>query len=118
MECTDTYKIPGLLLLIDFEKSFDSINRQYIFNVLTFFNFGTSIQQWIKTFYKDTTSSVLVNGHASPFFKVNRGCRQGDPLSPCIFLLCVEILGLMIRNNKSIKGIRIGNRICFVAICR
>jgi exonuclease III len=109
MEYTETFQIPGLLLLIDFEKAFDTVDRNYIRNVLAFFNFGPSIIKWVDTFYNDIESSVLVNGFASPFFKITRGCRQGDPISPYIFLLCVEIMGIMIRNNKTIKGIKVGS---------
>ena len=46
----------------------------------------------------------------SDFFYLKRGCRQGDPISPYIFILCAEILGKMIRNNKDIKGIHINNK--------
>ena len=43
----------------------------------------------------------------SEFFNLKRGCRQGDPISPYIFILCAEILGQMIRKDKTIKGIKI-----------
>ena len=45
----------------------------------------------------------------SEFFLLKRGCRQGDPLSPYIFLLCAEVLGQMLRKNINIKGIVINN---------
>ena len=41
----------------------------------------------------------------SSFFNIGRGCRQGDPISPYLFLLCVEIMAILIRKNQNIKGI-------------
>ena len=43
-------------------------------------------------------------------FNLRRGCRQGDPISPYIFILCAEILEKMIRKNKDIKGISLNGR--------
>ena len=59
-------------------------------------------------FHKDIKSSVTVNGQLSQWFAIQRGCRQGDPISSYLFVLCVEILSIMIRQNKNIKGIFIG----------
>ena len=50
--------IPGMLLLIDIEKTFDSISWMFIESVLDFFNFGFSIKQWAKPFYTNITSTV------------------------------------------------------------
>ena len=52
---------------------------------------------------------MLVNGQISQWFSVHRGCRQGDPISPYLFILCVEVLAIMIRENKEIKGIIVNN---------
>ena len=50
-------------------------------------------------------SMVIVNGQTTQWFTVERGCRQGDLISPYIFILCVEILAIMIREDSDIKGI-------------
>ena len=99
--------IPGMLVNIDFEKAFDSIDWNFMFKVLKAFGFGEGIIKWIRTFYAGIQSAVIVNGHTSSWFPIQRGCRQGDPISPYLFILCVEILGVMIRENKDIKGISI-----------
>ena len=57
--------------------------------------------------YSDMSSSVIVNGHTLKEFEIGRGCRQGDPLSPYLFVLCADILAIMIRNNKNIRGITV-----------
>ena len=59
--------------------------------------------------YKHYCSAVTQCGHLAPFFKLGRGCRQRDPISPYLFILCEEILSIRIRNNKNIKGIKIDN---------
>ena len=73
----------------------------------TFFNFGNSIKSWIYTFFYDIKSCVIQNKVVSDYFYPERGCRQGDPISPYLFLLCAEILGILIRNNKGNKWITI-----------
>ena len=52
---------------------------------------------------------VIVNRYTSPWFSTERGCRQGDPISPYLFPLCVEILDNIIRENRLIKGININD---------
>ena len=110
MNHTEQNNIPGLLLHIDFEKAFDSLSWSFIQKVLKFLNFGPSICRWIETFYNNITSSVIQCGHLSESFSIGRGCRQGDPLSPYIFIICVEFLAIKIRQNTKIKGIKINNK--------
>ena len=97
--------IPGLLLFLDFEKAFDSLNWSFIQRTFKHFNFGSSMINWVKTFYNNIESCVLNNGWSSNFFKPERGVRQGCPLSPYLFILCVEVLAEKIRNTKDVKGI-------------
>ena len=104
---TKENEIPGILLLIDFEKAFDSLSWSFINKTLETFRFGPSVIRRFNIFYQDAKSTISQCGCLSDFFKLERGCRQGDPLSSYIFILCAEILSINIRNNKHIKGIRI-----------
>ena len=101
--------LPGLLVSLDFEKAFDSVNWKYMHRVLKAFGFGEDICQWISAFYSNLSSSVVVNGKSSARFHIKRGCRQGDPISPYLFILCAEVLACKIRENNNIKGIQVSN---------
>ena len=94
-----------MLLCLDFEKAFDSLDWKFMTKALKAFGFGEDICRWIATFYRKINSTVIVNGQTSSWFSNERGCRQGDPVSPYLFVLCVEILATMIRENVDIKGI-------------
>ena len=104
---TEKRNIPGLLLLIDFEKAFDSVSWSFIKKTLSFFRFGPDIKKWIEIFYRNIKSCVVVNGQVSTWFQIERGCRQGVPFSPYIYLLCAEILAIRIRQSSGVTGIKI-----------
>ena len=101
MHHTEEHSLPGLLLLVDFENVFDSVSWSFIYKVLEFFGFGNSIISWIKLLNHNTKLRIHQGGNLSAFFHTGRGCRQGDPISPFLFILCAEILGIMIRKNKT-----------------
>ena len=109
---TNTEKIPGLLLFVDFEKAFDSIEWSFIEKTLKYYNFGTSLVTRVKVFYTDISSCVLNNGWSSDFFNLSRGVRQGCPLSPYLFILSAEILGNTVRKDNEIHGIKILDTEC------
>ena len=100
MNYTEHKKLSGFLLFIDFEKAFDSIEWDFMTKCLEKFNFGKDILTWV--------SCVINNGTTCQYFKIGRGVRQGDPLSPYLFIICVEMLAIAVRSNKIIKGIHMG----------
>ena len=73
MGYTDVKKIPGILLFVDFEKAFDTIEWSFIQNVLKRFNFGPVIRHWIFTLYSDVESAVINGGYTTNFFQISRG---------------------------------------------
>jgi len=104
---TKEQNLPGAILLIDFEKAFDSVSLPFILSTMQRFGFKDSIQKWVKLFYEDINACIIQNGYLSQSFPINRGCRQGDPIAPYIFLLSVEVMGQMIRENDGIRGINL-----------
>jgi hypothetical protein len=92
---------------VDFEKAFDSVEWPFIQRALRFFGFKNDFCKWVNLFYTDITSYVTNNGHNSDYFSLKRGIRQGDPLSPYLFMLVVEILSAAIKINSDIKGIKL-----------
>ena len=106
---TESPKLSGILLFIDFEKALDSNEWDFLYQLLEAFNFGPTLVRWIKTFYNNVSSCVINNGLFSEPFKLERGVRQGDPLSPYLFVVAIEILAISLRSNKHIEGIKIDN---------
>ena len=100
----------AILLLIDFEKAFDTIRWKFLMKVLKKFNFGNVFKRWIKIIYNEIQSTVMNNGYFSPYFNIYRGMRQGCPISAYLFIMIVEILATSIRNNKQIHGLKLKTR--------
>ena len=109
MTYTEHKKIPGLMICLDFQKAFDTLEKDFMLKALRAFNFGESFIQWIKTLYTDISSCVMNNGYSSGYFNVHRGVRQGDPMSPYLFIIALELLAHRIRENDKIEGIQIGD---------
>ena len=99
--------LPGQLMLVDFQKVFDSVSWTFIMTILKHFNFGDSFQKWVAVFNNNIKAYVLQSGFLSESFSIERGCRQGDPIASYLFLLCAQVLYYLFDQNSNIHGISI-----------
>lgn len=97
--------IPAYLLFLDQEKAFDRVDRDYLFKILESFNFPPTITTLVKQIYKKTSARISINNQLSKKIDLLSGVRQGCPLSPTLFALCIEPLANLVRCHKHIKGL-------------
>jgi hypothetical protein len=83
---------PGVLCKLDIEKAYDHVNWDFLLYMLRRCGFGEKWCSWIAHCISSVRFSVLVNGTPSSFFSGSRGLRQGDPLSPLLFVTVMEAL--------------------------
>ncbi|RVW90818.1 LINE-1 reverse transcriptase-like [Vitis vinifera] len=106
-------KEKGLICKLDIEKAYDSINWNFLMKVLLKMGFGSRWMEWIWWCISTAKFSVLVNGVPAGFFPNSKGLRQGDPLSPYLFVLGMEVLSTLIRravDGGFLSGCRLQGR--------
>lgn len=97
--------LDGILLFLDFEKAFDSIEYNFMVKTLEKFNFGSKFIGMIKTLYNKPTFKLKNNGWMSKPCTMQRGIRQGCQVSALLFILVLEILAIQIKSDNEIKGL-------------
>ncbi|GJR44939.1 RNA-directed DNA polymerase, eukaryota [Tanacetum coccineum] len=91
-------KKQSLIFKVDFEKAFDTVRWDFLDDVLKKFGFGNKWCEWIQKCLKSSRGSILVNGSPTEEFQFFKGLKQGDPLSPFLFILVMECLHLSFQN--------------------
>ena len=89
---------------IGVEKALDSVNH-FLLQILRKFRFGFDFVSWIKAILKNQESCIINGRKTIKYFKLERGARQGDPVSAYIFILVLEISFIFVKNNPKVEGL-------------
>eukprot|EP00253_Pinus_taeda_P019731 PITA_19731 len=99
-----------MIIQLDIAKAYDKLSWSYIREILKSDGFDYNSIKWAMALVTTASCSILLNGFPSETFKPSRGLRQGDPLSPFLFILMMEGLGREIKAAKEegrIQGLRL-----------
>lgn len=103
--------LKGYVLKLDFAKAYDRVDWFFLDRILAHKGFGVRWRKWIQGCISSANYSIMINGCPHGQFKGQRGLRQGDPLSPFLFVLVADVLGRMIdaaKNSGLVEGFKVG----------
>ena len=107
LDICDKLQIKGFLVTVDIEKAFDSINHCFLIKVLEKYGIEKDFIKWIKILIQNQESCIINGETTTNYFKLEKGTRQGDPISAYLFIFVLEIVFLFTKESKKINGLNI-----------
>ena len=91
------------MLKLDFAKAFDSVNWSSLLRIMQARGFPPLWQSWMLQILQTSRSAILVNGSPGPWITCKRGLRQGDALSPYLFILVADLLLCLLKDRGTVR---------------
>ena len=99
--------LKGLLLAVNIEKAFDSVNHNFLLKVLENYGFSHDFLKWINILLQNQELCVINGGKTTHYFPLKRSTQQGDPISAYLFILVLEIVFMFIEESENFQGLTI-----------
>ena len=99
LQVTDFLNLRGLVVTVDIQKAFDSVNHLFLITALKKFGFGETFIKWIQILLRNQESCIINGGTTTKYVKLQKGTSQGDPISAYLFNLVLEIAFIFIKEN-------------------
>ena len=94
----------GFLVTMNIEKASDSLDHNFLISTLEKYGFGKNFILWVKILLRDQESCVINGCTTTKYFSLERGPRQGYPISAFLFVLALEVLFILIKSKPEIEG--------------
>ena len=108
IDLVDKEDTQAAFIFLDQEKAFDRVDHGFLFKTMETFGIGEEFIKWVKVLYSNASTKIKVNGHLTGNIPINRGVRQGCPLSALLYVMVIEVLALQLRKNPNIVGFKVG----------
>jgi hypothetical protein len=93
-------KQDGVIFKIDFEKAYDKVKWRFLHQTLSMKGFSQKWSEWVHNFTQGDNVNIKVNDQLGSYFQTKKGLRQGDPMSPILFNIVVDMLAIRIARAK------------------
>ena len=107
LEMSENLNLKGYIVTVDIEKAFDSLSHSFLLACLKKYGYGNDFIKWVEMLLECQESCTVDGGNTTKYFELQKGARQSDPISAYLFILCLEIVFILIKANKIAKGINI-----------
>ena len=102
LEISKSLDLKGYVVTVGIEKAFDSLSHCFLLVCFNEYGCGNDFIKWVEMLLECQESCIINGGNTTKYFKLQKGARQGDPISAYLFILCLEIVFILIKANKRV----------------
>ena len=107
LEISNVLNLRGYIVTVDIEKAFDSLSHSFLLACLKKFGFRHDFIRWVTILLESQESCIINAGITTLYVSLEKSVCQGDPVSAYLFILCLEVLFLLVKANHKIRGLNI-----------